>query len=414
MSLPSTSHSVQQSTRRAILLTSLFNEPLWTLYGLLAFILHKDLGASAFQITLLTLIRPLVSLFSMYWCAQIAQRRDALRSNLFWAGILARVPFLLFLFFDSSWFFIFAAALYMLFYRAGTPAWMEILKLNLPKQLRERSFAQGSTLGYGAGLLVGLLCGICLDHGVFGWKILFVLAGLISLCGVYVQRNLPIEGEEQVRFEQHTAEMRPLEVLTAPWKDALHLMRTRRDFAKFQWGFMACGLGIMLLQPALPFFFIDTLHLSYTDLTLAFSLCKGVGYVLSSSLWARAMHRMALARLAAAVFLFFALFPLLLLGATLQVVWLYLAYVVYGVAQAGSHLIWNLSGPIFSQGDDSSRYTSVNIVMVGVRGLVAPPLGGQLAALVFGPVVALIVGMLLCFLGSWVMFREREKRLTAP
>ena len=37
--------------------------------------------------------------------------------------------------------------------------------------------------------------------------------------------------------------------------------------------------------------------------------------------------------------------------------------------QAGSELSWNMSGPLFSKQEESSSYTSVNIVTAGIRGL---------------------------------------------
>ncbi len=382
-------------TKAAVLWTSLLNEPLFSVYALLAFILRKDLGASAFQISLLIALKPVVALFSSYWTAR-ASRRDKLISNVIGAGVLARVPFLLFPFFDNVWFVIAAGALHMLFSRAGTPAWMEILKLNLEKRERERCFSLGSAIGYGEGVVIAFAFGALLDHHVDAWKWLFFFSALIGLVGVWIQRSVPVCGGGQKKKE-----VRESGLLT-PWKSCVNLLRSRKDFAEFQWGFMACGFGIMLIQPALPLFFVDVLHLSYTDLAIAFSICKGLGFVFSSQLWAKAMGQFSIANLSAVVFIAVGLFPFLLLLAPLSVVWLYLAYVIYGIAQAGSHLIWNLSGPIFARHEDSLPYTNVNIALVGVRGMVAPPIGGFFSSLL-GPVYVLIMGVFLCVYGGYRM-----------
>ncbi len=391
-------------TKSAILWTSLFNEFLFSIYGLLAFILRKDLGATAFQIALLAMLKPVVSLFSSYWSERVAGRKHLLKPSIFWAGILARVPFLLFPFMDNVWFFIISAALHMLFSRAGTPAWMEVLKITLPKREREKFFSLGSAIGYGEGVLIAIAFGFLLDHYSFLWKWLFFLSAFLGIIGVFIQNRIPL-AEEELPPKKENKESNPF--LMAPWVAAWNLMQQRKDFARFQWGYMACGFGLMLIHPALPLFFVDVLHLSYSDLAIAFSIAKGMGFVFSSSLWARAMSKVHVSKLSGMVFLGVALFPLFLFLAPFHLFWLYLAYFVYGVAQAGSHLIWNLSGPIFARSEDSSLFTHVNILTVGVRGLIAPPIGSALCVC-FGPVFVLFASMFLCVYASRILLSRKS------
>jgi predicted MFS family arabinose efflux permease len=165
----------------------------------------------------------------------------------------------------------------------------------------------------------------------------------------------------------------------------------------------------MVIQPALPLYFIDVLNLTYTDLAIALTVCKGIGFAISSPLWGRGMDRMSVPIFTTLIFLFMGSFPLLLLLAPHHLFWVYIAYLLYGVSQAGSHLLWNLSGPLFAKGKDSSVYTGVNVVMVGVRGAVAPPIGSLLCAL-SGPGVVLFIGGALFGLGCYYMLSS--KRLT--
>jgi hypothetical protein len=102
-------------TKRAIFLSTLLNEPFASLYPLLPFILLKSLNATAFQIVILTMLKPVSSIFSLYWSEKISQNRHTLRMNLIGAGLLARVPFLLALLFDHVWLYVVASTLYMLF-----------------------------------------------------------------------------------------------------------------------------------------------------------------------------------------------------------------------------------------------------------------------------------------------------------
>ncbi len=401
------SNGVVAKTKSAILWTSLLNESLFTIYGLLAFILRKDLGATAFEISILIMLKPLVSLFSLYGSVFSWKKRRSLQQNVFILGVLSRVPFLLFPFFNSVWFLIIAAAMHMLFMRAGTPAWMEILKRNLPSREREKYFSFGAALGYAEGVLIAIGFGFLLDHYTESWKVLFFLSACLGLAGAWIQRKLPVISQEETPI--HSSKEHPF---LSPWKAMWDLIRKRKDFARFQWGFMACGFGIMLIQPALPLFFVDVLRISYTDLAIALSVCKGLGFVFSSSFWARMMGKIEAEKLSSFVFIGVGLFPLLLLFTPCSRIFLYLAYCIYGVAQAGSHLIWNLSGPLFAKEENSSLFTHVNIVMVGIRGLIAPPLGGCLSALL-GPLSVLGLGIVFCFYGGKIMLSRKKTEVPA-
>ena len=388
-------------TRSAILWTSILNEPFSSLYPLMLFVLDKGLGASAFQIIIFTMLKPVVALFSFYWSAHLDHRKKTLRSNLIGAGILARLPFLFYPFVDNIWFFILSAPLYMLFSRAGIPAWMEILKRNLPKSQREKFFSLGSAVGYAEGVFIAVGFGLLLDSFTESWKLLFFASALLGLVGVYLQSRLPIHGDDESPNTQ-ASEQTVKDQLKKPWKDSLDLMRTRPDFAHFQWGFMACGFAVMLIQPVLPRFVDNVLNLSYTELAIAISICKGLGFAFSSSFWAKGLDRFSLAILSSLVFICTGLFPLFLLTAPVGIAWLYLAYIFYGVAQAGSHLIWHMSGPLFAETEDSSRFSGVNVVMVGIRGVVGPLLGGVLAAF-FGPIAVLALSVVFSFYAGWYM-----------
>ena len=137
----------------------------------------------------------------------------------------------------------------------------------------------------------------------------------------------------------------------------------------------------MILQPALPKFFMDVLGLSYTELSIALNLCKGIGFVLTSQIWANGMHKTDILRFSTLVIVLGAVFPLILLFAQIHVLWIYVAYLVYGMMQAGSELSWHLSGPIFAKEGESSQFSGVNVLTVGLRGSVIPQLGALLCLL---------------------------------
>lgn len=403
---PPISDTYLSKTRIAYTYTRIVNTPFWALYTLLPFIMCKDLQATPWQIACVITFKPIVSLFSLYWSSQIKRRRDRLISNIVWAGILSHLPFLFVPWISHPWFFIFASAVYMLFHRGVNPAWMEVLKVNVPEEARNTVFAYGSAVYHVGGALMAIVMGWLLDDYFQAWRWLFPLTAVLSLGAIIFQSTLPIK-----EFPSNSIEHSPLsfkEQIGKPWKEAWDLMKQRPDFARFQIGFMLGGGGLMFWQPALPQFFFETLHLNYKELTIAMTLCKSMGYTFALPLWTRLMNRLDIFVFSGTVTAIAALFPLGLIAAQWNLTWLYAAYLIYGFMQAGSELSWNLSGPIFSKHEDSSTYTGVNVVTIGLRGCVAPPLGSFLCNMTNATVV-LLMGGGFCLLATWHMLFRGQK-----
>lgn len=382
--------------RRSLVWSNLLSEPLFTLYGFLAFILYRDMGASLFQLSLLTMLKPVITILSFYWSAGGRN----LKRNVLWAGLWMRAPFLLCPWVDEAWYVIAAAVNYMFFYRAGVPSWLEIVKRNL-KEGRDRAFSWSSALGYGEGVVLSLAMGTLLDRDPGLWKVLFFGAAVVGLLSLLVIARIKVVDEVEARERVGLKEL-----LVRPWRDSWALMRERPDFSRFQWGFMICGFGIMLIQPALPLFAVDWLGVSYLEMAAGVSIARGLGFVVSSPLWGRWMERANVMRVASGVFFAIGLFPLVLGCSVWGIGWYYLANFLYGIGQGGSHLVWNMSGPIFAGKEESSRYSGVNVAMAGLRGAVAPGLGGWMSGLL-GPIQVLVMGGVMCFYGGMFMLRRR-------
>jgi hypothetical protein len=117
-------------------------------------------------------------------------------------------------------------------------------------------------------------------------------------------------------------------------------------------------------------------------------------------MWVKFFNRSRIFIFCAYVTLAAAAFPLLLLFAHTSSSIIYIAYLGYGVMQGGSELSWKMSGPVFALEKDSAPYSSVNILAVGVRGLIFPYLGSFLFIQTGSPVVILLSGMGLCLLAT--------------
>lgn len=391
-------------TKIAYLGTLILNTPMWVLFNMLPYILYKDLHASALQIALMTALKPSVSLLSLYWSSAVDKRRDRLRGNIIWARILSLLPFFFFPFVENIWFFIAAFGLYMMLARAVMPAWMEILKLNDCQQ----SFITGSWIGRIGDIAAPLLIGWVLDSYTHAWHWLFPILALLSLTAVAVQwrislpeKALDITGEEALQSQETEQQHQQpaINPLTTPWKNIWQLLKERPDFLSFQLGFMLAGTGTMISHPILPQFFVDILQLSYTEMAMALTLCKAVGFLATLPLWGRYIKTADIFLYAAWPPLCICCFTLLLLMAPWHIAYLFAAYLCYGFMQAGGEISWHLSGPIFSKDRDSSLFSSINVLTVGLRGCVVVPLG-SLLGYYLGPYFVIVLGGCLCLAAS--------------
>jgi MFS family permease len=401
MTAVSTPSQTSRKTKWALFLSGLLNEPLVGLIAILPFILRKDLHASAFQISILNMVKPAVALLSFYWGAVLWRNRQSLRSNWVVSRLFASLPFLIFPFVQNIWFFILVAALFHFFHRGGMPAQMEILKQNVPPGERESFFSWSCAFNFLGGLVLGLFAlGIWMNAQ--DWKLLFLISALIGLIAVVVLRRIPID-TSQIKDRPSTRNS-----LVTPWKDSWNLVRQRPDFARFQIGFMMGGIGLMLIMPALVLYAADDLAISHIDMTMSRFVWMGLGFVLATPFWKRKIALKGIYRLTGIVCLFFAACALCWMLAGLGLTWFFVAFFLYGVAQAGSHLIWHLSGPLFAGSGDSSLFSTVNILTVGLRGLIVPCMAGFLCN-VIGPLPVLALGLMWCLAGSIYLFAQKKE-----
>lgn len=364
---------------------------------MLVFILYKHAHLTALQITVIIALKPMSSLLSPYWIQAIYQRPDNILVNLIGANIFRYLPLLLLPWIESSWFIILAFGLYMTLTRATMPAWMEMFKYNLPKTRQEEIVSYGTTIDYLGTAILSVGAGFILDHYPEMWRWLFMLTASLGILSTIFLTSIPLSRTSSIPALQEPLSIN--EKISRPWKQTWQLIREHKDFTAFQIGFMLGGAGLMIMQPALPRFFIDTLHLSFVEMGLAIALCKGVGVAVTSPLWTRLFRTLDIFQLSALVTACAAFFPFLLLATSLHMTLIYLAYAFYGIMQAGSELTWHMSGLVFAQEKDSSIFSSTNVLTVGIRGCIIPALGALLLPIVH-PLGVMLLGALFCCLAS--------------
>lgn len=405
------SHHFYGQTQKIFILSKLLLSPLDAMYSLLAFIFYKDLNASPLQLTLLVSLKPAIALFSFYGTWFIKDKPQKLKSFLAFTIALGVLPCLFFPFTNHVGYFIFAFALFMLASRARTPAWTEILKINLMKDHRSKIFSRASSLCYLSSIFIPLVISPIIDHEAHSWKWIFFLLALGQLINIILVFFLKLRSVEDFKFEQDS-EQSFTSLFVTPWKNCWKLMKEKPEFRGYQIVFLLGGSGLMMMHPVLPIFFKETLNLSYTQLSLALCLCKAIGFACASPFWSKWLHKISIHQFNCFVTLSAGFFAAILVTSSYYFFALYAAYIIYGLMQAGSELSWNLSGPIFSKEKDSTQFTGVNVAMVGLRGSLIP-FFGELLFLYSNSTFVIEMGGALCFIASLYSFwlTGRSKKL---
>ncbi len=411
-------YAIEQATKRtrtAFIWSRLLGVPFWGMIYMLSVILYKNMQISPFQITLIITLKPLSALFAPYWSQWVYNRPDRMITNLVWGNILRYLPFLFIPWIHSAWIIIGAFALYMVFYRGVIPTWMELIKRNLPPLEREKLVGRGSTIDYVGTAIIPLALGVVLDANAQSWTWLFPLTASIGLLSTIFLYNISLVGVGEMQAPPFKAQLFSKERLWHPWRNAWALVKDRTGFSKFQIGFMLGGSGLMILQPTLPIFFVDVLNLSYTKMLIALTAFKGIGFALTMPIWVRLFRKWDVFRFSGTVTLLAAIFPFFLISSQLNMVFLYLAYGLYGCMQAGSDLSWNMSGPTFAKEEDSTYFSSTNILAVGIRGCIIPPIGALLYSLTNASIV-MLAGASLCFLASiyFMKYNDSLRKAMTP
>lgn len=393
--------SIANKTEWAYACTRIFDTPFWGIFNMLPIILYKDLHASPLQLALIVAFKPLSAIFASYWSTWINRDNEKIISKIILIRLLSLLPFL-FPFSSSPWYFIVAFGTYMMVAYGTVPTWMELLKQNVPKLRREKLFSYTQAFGYLGGGLLPFALGSVLDSGQEAWRWLFCVTSLLSLCATYFQMRILLKTGIKPPRQKLSAH------LLHPWKNAFNVLKQRPDFINYQIGFMLIGSGLMILQPALPIYFVDRLQLSYTEMAVALTLCKGIGFACGSPLWSRWINQIDIFRFSSCITAIACLFPLALILTQYQLSWLYIGYLLYGFMQSGNELSWNMSGPIFAGEQNSTVYTTINTMAIGVRGAFVPALGGILITL-WGPASVMTLGGGLCLAATLQLFYSARK-----
>ena len=362
-------------------------------------ILAKTLNASPFAITAISVIMGGGFLAALFWGGAMRHRRKA--PFIFGAALIGRLALgLTGLWRNPAW-FVALVGLAWVAQAVITTAQVSIIRSAYDAKHRDQLFGLTVSAATLTRLLSTVVAGHLLDWNEYAYGWIFAVAALGGFIGAYFLVRMERILDQSEAAQRQTADrapshpiaqegsFRPLEEPGRPtglrsMRDSvqlvLRILKEDHAYRKFELNFFVYGVAFMALLPMVPLFLVRDLGLDYTTIGLARGLMGQAGLILLTPLLGRLLRRLKPVRFSAWIFGFLALYPGLLLAASLfptalRIPLVYTAFTCFGIAMAGVSLSWNLSSIHFAGEEDPSAYQAVHSALVGVRGVFAPVLG---------------------------------------
>lgn len=364
--------------------------------------LAKTLGASALQVTALSVVTGIAYLGALFLGGAMHGRRKAPFILLY--GIVGRLGlWLLAASGDPRW-FLAVIALTSMTQALIVTAQISIIKRAYREENRSSLFGLTVSAATFFQLLTTVAFGWLMDWNERAYPIYFGLAGVAGFIGAFLLAEMEVaiarggsarpgrESRGRAWFEPPSPPLleayRPMALpsvaatmqsMRGSVRLILRILRQDRAFACYERNFFIYGVSILAIGPVVPLFLVHDLGMDYGLIGIAKGFLGQAGMILLTPLMGPPLQRQGPSRFSACYFALLALHPLLLAlaaafpGMRLPIV--FLSFAVFGVAMAGVNLVWSLSGIFFARDEDPSAYQSAHTALTGVRGGTAPLLG---------------------------------------
>jgi MFS family permease len=408
------SSRVGRYTQRTHLAASVLEGVVLGVFLLNEYVAKKTLGASDVVLTTLVVSTTAALLFSAWWSGNLAGREKGSTFLVF--GVLGRLTLLLVALAPGAAGFTAVIAGATFLFGAIVPASNALLQRNYTVLERGRVAGLGLAIQALATIATSLVVGRIYDARPGAYRAVYAVAGLVGFvsCLRYAAlryRSRPGEPREAPLFRRELGRTL-LRSLRSPFGGAVAILREDRGFRRYEAAYMSYGLAWMMLQPVIPVFLVERLHVAYGQVAAARGLIYFSAIALLSPLLGRLLDRLGPLRISRYAFLTLILFPLLLASAR-DVPTVFLAFLVFGTGMAGINLGWTM-GPIhFAGSRDSAAYMGAHVALVGVRSLIGGPFGIWLYRASGSPLATFAAASLLFALAAAIIPSGRPARARA-
>jgi len=369
---------IEKHSTILLLVAALFNGVVQSLGQTQDIIARKALHAQDWQLMLMTMIWPISNFLSIWW-GRIFEKSSHKSRYFLLAGIVGRLSLVYAIWIVSMNEYMVLLGLLFSANSLLIPAQNSIYQKNIDASRRAKVFGYTLSLGMLISIAVTFVAGRMLDIHEQSFRWILVGTGFCGFISCAVLSMIRIQDPIGIK---DTAKVPMRTQLLDPIKRTLTLLKENKPFAAFERSFSIYGMGFIMMQPIIPIYLVDKLHLSYTNNFLAKGILSQVGMLLLSPMIGKIHDRMHPFKFISRSFAILMIFPLLFVASSLwagdsiiPVVIVFVAYFIFGIAMAAVNVSWNMSSIYFAGKEDASMYQSVHVTMTGIRGLIAPILG---------------------------------------
>jgi|GEM_PF-123427 len=396
-------------TQRAHLRAAFLEGLVQGVLALNEFVAKKTMGASDLVITALVMAQPISWFFSSYWSNFLVGREK--RSTFLLFGLLGRLSLFLVLAVHGGIAFAAVIVFATLMFGSITPAQNSLFQTNYSVRERGRAFGLSTAWQSIATIGAAVVAGRLYDHDPRMYRWTYAAAALAGFASCWLFYKIRFRG----RHRSASPALGPglaremTRTLRSPFAGSFTILRQDRDFRRYETAYMGYGLAYMMLQPVIPIFLVESLHVDYSQASNARGLVFYCMMVLFSPIFGWMLDRSGPVKLSTLAFLMLAFFPLTLtIAGSVRLV--YIAFCLYGIAMAAVNVGWTM-GPIHFAGTrDSAGYMGAHVALVGLRGLIGGPIGMLLFRLT-GTARATFLGSAALFLTASLLMGSLDRDL---
>jgi len=352
-------------------------------------IIARKLGASSFQMALLSSAPFMGALFTLYW-ARLSHNAISQMDLYVKIKLLARAVILFAFLAINPWIFILLVALNSLLEQAGSPAYVRIMKEIYSDDYRGRAMGYVRMEMALAIVFTAYLGGFLLDH--FSYRYIFPLGAVFGIISVIYFGKIKVQ-KKNVKRKRKKRGILPREILEVFKKD--------KPFALFETIFFVRGFAALMVMPLFPIFLVDYLGISNISMGKLVSL-SSVFLISSYLFWGHYIDKKGSCRSLALSFFLASFIPLCYSFAS-SIWYIVPASIISGFTLGAGelarvHFITNRT-----KSKDIHTYQGIDFTLMGLRGVIAPFLGVALMHWI-GIESVFIISFCLIAISSLMMF----------
>lgn len=358
-------------------------------------ILRRELGASAFQLSVLASSSAACLLLSLGLARLIDQRRPL--PWVVWPSFLGRGLFVLVPFIHTPWPFVGVLVAGTLMNTVTGPAQTALVEQVYPREERGRALGTVRVAGALTAIALALAAGWLL--GYVGYRWVFCAAGVAGMLASLRQRRLPVK-------DTSAPAARPRARLREAWR----VVREDHAYRRVLLASSIFGSGIWVMMPANPILLADVMHATPAQVG-GLAAAAAVAALVGNLMWGRLVDRGSSVRALRVVYALGTFTPLIYFTVSLvaRSPWAMLGgSVTESLMHTGLDLVWMLA--MIELGGRTGRtaeYAAIGATLAGVRGILGPLLGAVVIETLGIRAVYLVAAALMAG-GAWLLARHPQ------